>query len=88
MEIDTPPRSAPPVKQSCFATVEGRKAPPSKEKQAAPPLKMRRAATVTGAAVLKNCTPKPDDFYQHVPLLESRLESKDMIRRISVETVF
>lgn len=51
------------------------------------PTKMRRAATVTGTAISKHGLCPTPLFHEHIPLLESTLESKDMIRRISVDTV-
>jgi hypothetical protein len=57
------------------------------QKVQAPPLKMRRAATVTGAAISRFGLQPTPTFVDHQPLLESTLESKDMIRRISIETV-
>lgn len=74
-----------------------------------PPVKMRRAATVTGTALLSGLnahlhTAKShltlhralpyapcasDDFYEHTPIVRSStLETNDMIRRITVPTVY
>jgi hypothetical protein len=85
-EISQSPKNPNEV-QMCCSPVSCRMLNKSKHQEH--PLKMRRAATVTGSGLTDHHvvgTINPN-FEEQKPLLESTLESKDMIRRISIDTV-